>query len=163
MMRFTFTSIVLMALITGCAAIGPISSSEFPQLVARAVPKGDGEIRYYGPGYWYPNARGFTGTRSSLLAPPGDQIPGILVITETAVLFEQWDESVQKFDVIKRLSFAELDEVSLDSYGLNRRLVLRKRDLSFDSFEFGVSFSDAPKTEAAVAFLRTRIRPSDNW
>jgi hypothetical protein len=89
MMRHFSIFTVLALLLVGCAAIGPVSSPEFPSLVAKTVPKEDGEIRLYGSGNWYPNVRGFTAIRSSLLAKPADPTPGVLVITDEALLFQQ--------------------------------------------------------------------------
>jgi|OpeIllAssembly_1097287.scaffolds.fasta_scaffold607941_2 hypothetical protein len=158
----SLTVLVFAAFVAGCAAIGPIDSPEFPQMVAKAVSSTDGEIHFYGPGNWHPNTRGFTGVRSSLLARPTDPIPGVLVVTNAAVLFQQWDEETKAFDIVKRLPFTELTSVSLDSFGLNRRIVLRRKDLSYDSFDFTQArgnFIDAPKVEETVAFLRDRIKP----
>jgi hypothetical protein len=162
MMRHFSIFMVLALLIVGCAAIGPVSSPEFPSLVAKTIPKEDGEIRLFGSGNWYPNVRGFTAIRSSLLATPADPTPGVLVITDEALLFQQWDEEAKIFDVIKRLPYSELVAVSLDTYGLNRRIVLRKTDLSYDSFDFtqaSGTFVDATKVEQAIGFLRGRIKP----
>lgn len=55
------------------------------------------------------------------------------------------------------LPLSELNEVSLDSYGVNRRLVLRKMDLSYDSFDFTLE-----RESGAIArkkLLRTWSRP----
>lgn len=161
-MRYKITLLIFAIFIAGCAAIGPVSSPDFPQMVAKAVPEADGEIRFYGSGNWHPNTRGFTAIRSSLLARPADPIPGVLVITSDTVLFQQWDDETKTFDVVKRLQFSELTSVALDTYGLNRRIVLRKKDLSYESFDFtqaSGNFIDATKVEESVAFLRDRIKP----
>ena len=162
-MRRTFISLVLVGIVAGCAAIGPVSSPEFPQLVAKAIPKEDGEmLHFYGPGTWFPKTRGFTRLRSKMLSLlPPSAFPGVLVITGTAVLFQQWDEPAQKFDVVKRLSFSEVIDVSLDFYGANRRLVLRKKDLSYDSFDFRQTSGqvvDTTKVEEAYKFLLGQIK-----
>ncbi len=154
--------LIVTAFFAGCAAIGPIDSPDFSQMVAKAVSSTDGEIRFHGSGNWHPNTRGFIRERSSLLARPTDTIPGVLVVTSTTVLFQQWDEETKAFDIVKRLPLTELTSVSLDSFGLNRRIVLRKKDLSYDSFDFtqaSGNFIDATKVEEAVAFLRDRIKP----
>lgn len=156
------TLLMLVALVTGCAAIGPIDSPEFPELVAKAVPKSEGEIGIYGPGNWHPNTRGFTAIRSALLSRPADPIPGVLVVTSNAVLFQQWEDQTKAFDIVKRLPFTDLTSVALDSYGVNRRIVLRKKDLSYESFDFTKAhgnFVDAAKVEEAVTLLRDRIKP----
>jgi hypothetical protein len=155
--------LILATLFAGCAAaIGPVDSPDFPQLVAKAVPKIDGEIRFYGSGNWYPNTRGFTPERSALIASPPNAIPGVLVVTNDAILLQQWDDKEKAFDIVKRLPFTELTSVALDSYGVSRRIVVRKRDLSYESFDFthgsGI-FVDAPKVEEVFTFLRDRIKP----
>lgn len=158
-----FSILLILALIfVGCAAIGPVSSPEFPSLVAKTLSKDDGEIHFFGSGSWYPNVRGFTPNRSLFLAKPAPPTPGVLVITDEALLFLQWDEDAKSFDIIKRLPYSELVAVSLDSYGLNRRIVLRKKDLSYDSFDFtqgSGNFIDATKVEQAIGFLRGHINP----
>lgn len=156
------TLLIFAIIIAGCAAIGPVDSPDFPYLVSKAVPKADGEIRFYGSGNWHPNTRGFTAMRSSLLARPVDPIPGVLVVTDNVVLLQQWDDEIKGFDIVKRLPFSELTSVAVDSYGLNRRIVIRKKDLSYESFDFtqgSGTFIDAPKVEEAVVFLRDRIKP----
>jgi hypothetical protein len=158
----SLTVLVFAAFVAGCAAIGPINSPDFPQMVAKAVSSADGEIHFYGSGSWHPNTRGFTDVRSLLLTRPTVSIPGVLVVTNTAVLFQQWDEETKAFDIVKRLPFTELTSVSLDSFGLGRRIVLRKKDLSYDSFQFTKASGnviDGPKAEETVAFLRDRIKP----
>ena len=162
-MRRTFFFLFFVGMIAGCvAAIGPVSSPEYSQLVAKATPKQAGEMRYYGPGNWYPYIRGFADIRSRRLADP---IPGVLVITQTAILFQQWDKPTQKFEIIKLLLFSHITEVSLDTYGLNRRLVLRKKDYSFDTFDFTKAkgnFVDGTKVEEAFNFLKDQIMKPSN-
>lgn len=162
-MRRTFFFLLFVGMMAGCATtIGPVSSPEFPELVAKATPKGAGEIRYYGSGSWYPNIRGFIDIRSGRLAYP---ITGILVITKTAIFFQQWDKPTQKYEIIKLLPLSQITEVSLDTYGLNRRIVLRKKDYSFDTFNFTKAkgnFVDGTKVEEAFRFLKDQIMtPTD--
>jgi hypothetical protein len=164
-MRPGFALMLVICLIAGCAAIGPVSSPEFRHLVARAVPEEDGEVVLAGSGNWYPNIRGFTNVRSILLTDNIGGIPGVLVLTSNSVLFEQWNEKTQRFDVVKRLPLSEVREVSLDSYGVNRCLVVRKRDLSYDSFDFtqgSGAFIDASRAEEGYKFLQSRVRAPDN-
>jgi hypothetical protein len=84
------------------------------------------------------------------------------VVTSAAVVFLQWDDKAKEFDIIKRLPLVELTSVALDTYGLNRRTVLRKRDLSYESLTFtqaNGNFVDATKVEEATMFLHDRIKP----
>ena len=160
-MNRSFLPLLLTFLISGCAAIGPSSSADFPQLVAKAVPKADGNMVIFGTANWLPNTRGFSAVRSSFLSSPAAQIAGVLVVTNTAILFQQWEPEVNGFGVIKRLPYEELTASSMDSMGLGRRLVLQKKDFSFETFEFtkaGGNLADSAKTEEAVVFLGNQIR-----
>ena len=100
-----FALMVVIWLITGCAAIRPVSSPESRRLVARAVPEEKGEVVLAGPGTWFPNIRGFTDVRSILLYGSIAGIPGVLVRTSGSVLFQQWEEQTQRFDVVRGCRF----------------------------------------------------------
>ena len=50
--------------------------------------------------------------------------------------------------------------VAVDSYGLNRRMVVRKKDFSYDSFDFSShsgTMVDAEMVENATALLRDQL------
>jgi len=144
----------------GCAATGPTSSADFAALVAAAVPKSEGTPRITGSGSWFPNTRGFAPLRSSLLSRPTDPIPGAIAVTDKAIVFVQWDDREGKFEPMKKISFTEVEDATLDSFGLGRRLVIKKRDLSVDSFDFtkaAGNIIDAEKTQAAVTFVQSRL------
>lgn len=161
MFRLFFLVFVLV-IMSGCAAIGPVGTPEYGQFVAKVVPKDDGQVFIYGPSNWLPNTRGYTALRSSFLARPSEAIPGVLVLTSNSLIVEQWIDELKSFDVIKRIPYAELTSASLDSYGASRRLVVRKKDLSYDSFEFtkaGGNLIDSAKTEEAAELLRGLIKP----
>jgi hypothetical protein len=157
MRRFSII-LALVLVVSGCAATGPTFSLDFPTLVAKTIPKEDGGIYFFGSGKWFPSVRGFTDLR--MLAPV-DPTPGVLVITNEALIFQQWDGEEKIYGVIKRIPYAEFAAVSLDNFGFNRRLVVRKRDLSYDSFDFRSETTgvvDAAKVEHAFEFLRVRIK-----
>lgn len=157
-----FFFVFILVIMAGCAAIGPVGTQEYGQLVAKAVPKDDGQVIIYGPSNWHPNTRGFTAIRSSFLAGPSPATPGVLVLTSNSLIVEQWIDELKSFDVIKRIPYTELASASLDSYGASRRLVVRKKDLSYDSFEFtkvGGNLIDSAKTEEATELLRGLIKP----
>ena len=74
-------------------------------------------------------------------------------------MFSQWDEVAEKFEPIKRIRYIEIEDVSLDSFGVNRRMVIRKTDLSVDSFDFtraAGNLVDAEKVEEAVKFVQSK-------
>ncbi len=152
-------------LLAACAALGPVSEPEFPRLVQNAVPEQDGTAILFGPGIWIPNTLGFTDTRSSGLTRGQEPVPGILVITDSAILILQWDKERGRFELIKRFALSGVREVRLDKYGLNRRVVIRWQDYSVDSFSFtksGGQLIDVHKTEEAAAWLQTNCHKSGN-
>lgn len=106
-MRFVAHALIAgsLCVLASCAAIGPTDVQEFPRLVAQAVPQEDGEVLLSGTGNWYPNMRGFTGLRSSMLSKPADPIPGVLVVAANAISFQQWDPQANAFDTVKRVKF----------------------------------------------------------
>ena len=157
-MKHTALFAISLAL-SACSAIGPTSSPKFPALIRAAVPPQEGEIHIVGSASWYPNTRGFTPLRSTLLGRPSDPIPGALAITTSSLVFSQWDEVAEKFEPIKRIRYIEIEDVSLDSFGVNRRMVIRKTDLSVDSFDFtraAGNLVDAEKVEEAVKFVQSK-------
>jgi len=80
-------------------------------------------------------------------------------------VFQQWDNGAQGFELVKRLAFSDLSDMSLDSYGFNRRLVFRKKDFSFESFDFtqaSGNFVDAQKVEEAFKYLQARVKKPDS-
>jgi hypothetical protein len=152
--------LVITLLVAGCVAIGPVGSQDFPQMVERAVTKADGKILIYGSGNWHPNQNGFPAL--DFMHPYPEPYPGILVITNAAVLFLKWDEQKKTYITLKRLPFTELTSVSLASSGLTRRIVLQKKDKSYDSFDFTKAkgfIVDSTKTEETVALLNDQIKP----
>ena len=153
--------LVILLVLSGCAATGPISAPNFANLVANAIPANDGQMEMYGTATWYANTKGFTAVRSAFLSKPADPIPGVLVLTNNAILFQQWEETTKSYDVIKRFEYKDLLSSTLDSYGLGRRIVIRKKDLSFDTFEFtrgNGGFIDGKKVEESVPFLQKKIK-----
>lgn len=164
MKRF-FITLAMMYLVAGCAAIGPTSSPEFATLVRSAVPQSEGEIPIVGSGNWFPNTRGFTPFGSTLLARPQEPIPGALAVAERSIVFMQWDDATKRFEPIKRIRFSDIESATLDALGINRRLIIRKTDLSVDSFDFtqaGGNFIDAPQVERAVHFIQSKITRKDS-
>jgi len=158
--RHLLISVLIATLLIGCGAMGPrITSPEFPVLVAKVVPKEDGKVRTYSRGSWFPNTRGHSDT--SIIHVNDNYRMGVLVITDGAVLFLQWDSREKVFYVVKRLPYQELMEASIDRFGLNAMVVLRKKDLSYDSFELvnsGGAFIDEEKTKQVVDILRRLIK-----
>ena len=149
-----------LAVPVGCALLGagPVSAPNFPDLVRQAVPPEDGDVLLFGPGRWFPNAGGFKHAYSGRVEA---QIAGVLVIAENAILVQQWDETRGRLEPLKRFPLASATAVTLASFGLNRRLVVRWQDVSVDSFAFqqlNGAFLDNAKTEQAVDLMRSNLR-----
>jgi hypothetical protein len=152
-------SLVFVLILAGCYAFGPVS----PSLVAKSVPKEDGKVLLYGSGFWWPNTRGFADFLvHTLVHTPDNYRAGVLVITDNAVVFEQWDKKKEAYYVIKHLPYSGLDKVSMDTFGVSKRIVLRKKDLSYETFEFtnkSGTLIDNTKNEQGINILRERIEP----
>ena len=56
---------LLLLTLTGCAALGPTTSPDFPRFVSDAMPANEGPVKLFGPGEWLPNIMGFTEKRFS--------------------------------------------------------------------------------------------------
>jgi hypothetical protein len=152
---YRYVAIPFLLLLVGCAATGPSSSPEYPALVKSAVPPDAGPIVMFGPGDWVPNTVGFTDIRTLAYIPP---ISCVIVVTTTAVIVEQWDDRVKKFNVMKLLKLTDLTEVSSDTYGASMRLVLKSSDYSYNSFDLtDGSFADRSKTKEMAAYLQQHI------
>jgi hypothetical protein len=151
-------------LLAGClnAGIGPTDDPNFNAHLAAALPAGQ-TAQLSGTGTWHPNMRGFSGLRSAMLARPADPIPGVLVVTETSLIFLQWDTPENRFLPMKRLRFSDIEEVTLDRFGAARSVVIRNADFEHNSFAFtraGGNIGDIEKTEELFALLRKR-RPTN--
>jgi len=164
MKKFGISILTGLAILSGCSTIGPTDSPEFATLVQATVPKGDGAVRFFGPAFWYPNQRGFTDVRNGMLSGTPPQIAGALVVADKAILFEQWDDKAKSYDIVKRIPMGDVMSVNVDSMGLGRRIVVRRKDLSFDSFAFTRSaghFQDAEQTVVAAGYLQKFVQDRD--
>jgi len=116
----------------------------------------------FGPGYWSPNTRGFTDTRSPGLTKGQRSIAGVLVFTNSAIIVEQWDEKTSKYQIIKRFWLSQKRDITLDTFGLNRRVVVQWNDYSTDSFSFtgnSGQMINSRKTESLFDLLSSGNRP----
>ena len=164
MKKFGISILAALAILSGCSTIGPTDFPEFATLVQAPVPKGDGAVRFFGPAFWYPNQRGFTDVRNGMLSGTPPQIAGALVVADKAILFEQWDDKAKSYDIVKRIPMGNVMSVNVDSMGLGQRVVVRRKDLSFDSFAFtrpSGHFQDAEQTVAAVRYLQKFVEDRD--
>jgi hypothetical protein len=153
----TCVAVLLSIWIASCAAVGPRDSPDFAVLVAKGIPDADGKLRFTGAGEWLPNTRGFNDIRSTLLSQPTNPVSGVLAVTDAAIFFLQWEESKARYEPVKRIRCSEIVGIELDSFGLNRRIVIQKSDLSFEAFNVtnpGNITVSAVLTEKAVVEAR---------
>lgn len=118
---------------TGCSTRGPANSDQLPSLAAQALPEKDATPIHSAPGEWFPNVRGFNDIRSNPFSPVNRQV-GVMVLTKEAIYFEQWSKTRKVYDVVKRIPLKRIQEVTIDTYGASRRIVVQLEDYSYDSF-----------------------------
>jgi hypothetical protein len=123
------------------------------------------------PCTWKPSSRAalspnsFPVHSSLFLSRPQEPIPGVLVVTTSALFVQQWDKANGRYEPMKRFSLNETLKVSLDTFGLNRRLVVQWKDFSTDSFSFTSDSGqtvDAERTEAAFQLLSSKLLSNGN-
>ena len=153
-------SIFVMA---GCASAfhGPINSPEYSELIEEALPPESGKVVMSDSGSWFPNTQGFNDIRSgrsSIFSPTS--IPGIIVITDKEILFQQWNKNENNYKIMLRISFVDIQSLSLDEWGINRRIVIQKRDYTLSSFDFTTGkgqIVSKSKVEHAYNLLKQHI------
>ncbi len=148
-------------LLFGCVSFGPVSSPQFTNLVQKAIQVESGDMQMLGPSQWYPNTRGFTDTRNFVHPDHQNVTNGVLAVTFSAIYIVQWDKTDNNYHVLKRFMLAQIKEVTLDTYGLSRSVVVQWNDYSTDSFSF-ISDSgqtiDRRKTESLYKLLSSNIK-----
>jgi hypothetical protein len=149
--------------IAGCAGsgYGPTYSPMYRQKVTASLPDQTGKIKMMGPAEWYPNTQGFNDLGGSLLTTGTGWVRGILVITERDILLLQWNRRQERYRIMKVIPLEKMKEVSLDSFGLNRRIVIQEEDYTFHSFTFlklgGQLFIDSSKTESGFQIINQLV------
>jgi hypothetical protein len=108
--------------------------------------------RAFAPAAWIPGSRGFAGMSSGGWAVSVD---GSLVVGESSVFFLPPEAGSRKGPLVK-LSYAQIAEVYVDSFGLNRCLVIMRTTGTYETFSIGGFFVDREATEAAAALIETR-------
>jgi len=140
------------SLLAGCGSMNPLDIRNDAEVATKARSDADAEIRFSGPGNWYQNFKGF-----SLLHPLPRSETGIIVVTDKSVSITGRVDRMPWLIGTGRTTIQDLGSVELASYGLNRRVVLCRKDLRCDSFDFtkpnGITV-DALKVEDAAAYLR---------
>lgn len=140
--------------LAGCAGYGPTDKSELDRALVESVPKSEGRVQFSGAAVWWPDTNGYTSLRN--LASTVQGFEGALAITDQAVLFQQWDSKNNRFNIMKKIAFAEVRDASLDELGVSRSLVIRSKEYQYDTFTFvqpGGLINDPAKVIAAQKYL----------
>ena len=118
-MRPVFSVLIALTMM-GCANYGPTERNpDFnKQILAATHPEDSIEVH---SSKWFPNSFGFNNTALGNI-PAGNA--GIFVLTETRVLFLVWSDSGSRYIRSFALLRENIDEIVMDFYGLNQRLVI---------------------------------------
>lgn len=145
--------------LAGCTTQGPAHSDQMPSLANQALPEKSTPMVHSAAGEWFPNVKGFNDVRSNPFSPVNRQA-GVLVLTEDALFFEQWDSKTKNYSVVKRIPLSEIRAMTVDTYGASRRIVLQNQDYSYNSFgltQAGGLLVDRGETDIIVRELSKRL------
>lgn len=148
--------------IAGCvgSGYGPTYSPMYRQKVTASLPDQTGKIKMMGPAEWHPNTQGFNDL-GCWLTTGTVCVRGILVITERDILLLQRNRRQKRYRIMKVIPLEKMKEVSLDSLGVNRRIVIQEEDYTFHTFSFlkfgGQFFVDSSKTESGFQIINQLV------
>ena len=170
--RISFLIIALLQ-IYGCAGhsaygptdwYGPTDKIVAEKLVYEAIPFGTDEtIQLFGAGQWLPGQFGFKGD-NAFTAVTSRVERGMLIITENALYFLQWQKEDQMYGISQRVSIADMKQILLHPYGKNRRISVLTSEPAMHTYyyitwESGVV--DTNKVETAHTMLNSLAAEAD--
>ncbi len=95
--------------------LGPVSSPEFPDLLRQAIPAGEGEVYITGRAQW---------TGLMKVRQPGFYAwQTVAATTDSALLFLWWHKDEERYKIMLRLPYADIESVTLE--GTGRRTEIR--------------------------------------
>jgi hypothetical protein len=116
-----------MVMLSGCASV----PSNFKQ---RAISEFSIEVKIHSiTSNYYPGVYGFSDVKSNILRYTPQLINGVLVCTESSVLFVI--PGREKYDIVLEISYTDITDVLTPAWGLNRRLVIKCKN-NFYTFDF---------------------------
>ena len=119
--------LLAMVMLSGCATV----PSNFKQ---RAVSEFSIDVKLHSSvSHYYPGVYGFSDLKSNILNYKPQLIYGILVCTESNILFVI--PGREKYDVVLEIPFTDITDVLTPAWGLNRRLVIKCKN-QFYTFDF---------------------------
>jgi hypothetical protein len=109
----------------------------------------------FAPAQWHPGARGFDDIRA--LRPERAAIRGSFVVTRESVLFFRPDAD-RRSQPLLALPYADIREITLEQFGMGRRLTIRRAAGAAETFSMlsDESRVDPRATEAAATLARER-------
>jgi hypothetical protein len=144
---------------------GPVSSEQFPDLVRKAIPPGEGTMHVFGS--------------AELILREGNRgviVSAVASLSDTAILVLMWHEPDEQYEMVARVPYSDILSVSTNSWGLGRTIYLclatsqlvlgdetheidQQASLSFIK-DSGV-FQDVEKSETGLLLLQEKITPID--
>jgi len=148
-------------------SLGPISSDGAQELILSAVPAIEGEVYFTGRAQW-------TGLEN-VKQPSGHLIQSIVAITDFQILFIWWRESDERYKILIRLPYSDINSVGLNTGGLGAviwfcheddvvligdKVISIDRKTRFNFLKSGI-FGDTEKTKEAFLLLDKRVMPKE--
>ena len=148
-------------------SLGPISSDGAQELILSAVPAIEGEVYFNGRAQW-------TGLEN-VKQPSGHLIQSIVAITDFQILFIWWRESDERYKILIRLPYSDINSVGLNTGGLGAviwfcheddvvligdKVISIDRKTRFNFLKSGI-FGDTEKTKEAFLLLDKRVMPKE--
>ena len=146
-------------------SLGPVSSEEFPDLILKGMPSGEGNALLSG--------------RVELMLRLDDHfyiLSAVASLTDTDILLFQWYAPEEQYKVVGRLPFSDVLSFSTNSAGFGRTIYLCTMTTEFAwgehtytmdqraSMSFirpAGTFHDVDRTEAALELLREKTTPTE--
>jgi hypothetical protein len=119
--------VLAMVMLSGCTSV----PSNFKQ---RAVSEFSIDVKLHSTASrYYPGVYGFSDVKSNILSYRPQLINGILVCTESNILFVI--PGREKYDIVLEIPYIDITDVLTPAWGLNRRLVIKCKN-QFYTFDF---------------------------
>jgi len=146
-------------------SLGPVSSDRFADLIATAMPVEEGEVLLFG--------RVELAFRKDF---HGHLFSAVAVMSDTGILLLKWYEPEDRYRIVARLSYSDIQEIAINTLGLGAAihmcLAIKEFVLADESHAIDPMVSmtfirpsgfiqDTDRSEAAFAVLQEKIHPTD--
>jgi len=145
---------------------GPVSSEQFPDLVRKAIPPGEGTVHVFG--------------KAELILREDNLsliVSAVASLSDTAILVLMWYEPDEQYELVARVPYSDITAVSTNSWGLGRMIYLClatrqlvlgdethdiEQQVSLSFIKDSGVFQDVEKSEAGLLLLQEKITPIDD-